>query len=67
MKSLKWEGIGTKNLFPHTSSREMPRPRIVISRGGIWTAHNAAPLKLRPYGDKSVYYYFTPGSIDPRG
>jgi len=19
MKSLKWEGIGTKNLFPHTS------------------------------------------------
>jgi len=22
MKSLKWEGIGTKNLFPHTSSAE---------------------------------------------
>jgi len=22
MKSLKWEGIGTKNLFPHTSSVE---------------------------------------------
>ena len=22
MKSLKWEGIGTKNLFPHTSSLE---------------------------------------------
>jgi len=22
MKSLKWEGIGTKNLFPHTSTRE---------------------------------------------
>jgi len=21
MKSLKWEGIGTKNLFPHTSFR----------------------------------------------
>jgi len=20
MKSLKWEGIGTKNLFPHTST-----------------------------------------------
>jgi len=20
MKSLKWEGTGTKNLFPHTSS-----------------------------------------------
>ena len=30
--------------------REMPRPRIVISRGGIWTARNAAPLKLRPHG-----------------
>jgi len=22
MKSLKWEGIGTKNLFPHTSSTD---------------------------------------------
>ena len=22
MKSLKWEGIGTKNLFPHTSSSQ---------------------------------------------
>ena len=22
MKSLKWEGIGTKNLFPHTSRKE---------------------------------------------
>jgi len=21
MKSLKWEGIGTKNLFPHTSTQ----------------------------------------------
>jgi len=24
MKSLKWEGIGTKNLFPHTSSVNGP-------------------------------------------
>ena len=23
MKSLKWEGIGTKNLFPHTSSADL--------------------------------------------
>ena len=23
MKSLKWEGIGTKNLFPHTSSQNV--------------------------------------------
>jgi len=22
MKSLKWEGTGTKNLFPHTSNSE---------------------------------------------
>jgi len=22
IKSLKWEGIGTKNLFPHTSTAE---------------------------------------------
>ena len=25
IKSLKWEGIGTKNLFPHTSSVDLPR------------------------------------------
>ena len=24
MKSLKWQGIGTKNLFPHTSSSDPP-------------------------------------------
>ena len=23
MKSLKWEGIGTKNLFPHTSNADL--------------------------------------------
>ena len=23
MKSLKWEGIGTKNLFPHTSNADV--------------------------------------------
>ena len=28
MKSLKWEGIGTKNLFPHTSKpQSSQRPR----------------------------------------
>ena len=26
MKSLKWEGIGTKYLFPHTSSLDGARP-----------------------------------------
>jgi len=31
-------------------AREMSRPRIVISRGGIWTARKSAHLKLRPYG-----------------
>jgi len=25
MKSLKWEGIGTKNLSPHTSSTKFSR------------------------------------------
>ena len=24
MKSLKWEGIGTKNLLPHTSTSDLP-------------------------------------------
>jgi len=26
MKSLKWEGIGTKNLFPHTSTAGLAGP-----------------------------------------
>ena len=26
MKSLKWEGIGTKNLFPHTSNTHTHTP-----------------------------------------
>ena len=46
MKSLKWEGIGTKNLFPHTS-----RPKVLLRHwneglgGGV-----GVTLKLRPYG-----------------
>ena len=27
MKSLKWEGIGTKNLFPHTSTLNVSSTR----------------------------------------
>ena len=50
-------------------AREMSRPRIVISRGGIWTAPNVASLKLRPYGAIQIclllLLFFTPGSIDP--
>jgi len=32
MKSLKWEGIGTKNLFPHTSTSKHEKARIVIGQ-----------------------------------
>jgi len=28
MKSLKWEGVGTKNLLPHTSTLAMRRTRV---------------------------------------
>jgi len=31
MKSLKWEGIGTKNLFPHTSTVQQQPAREVYS------------------------------------
>jgi len=30
MKSLKWEGIGTKNLFPHTSTHNQVRRQVKI-------------------------------------
>jgi len=30
MKSLKWDGIGTKNLFPHTSTHNQGRRQVKI-------------------------------------
>jgi len=30
MKSLKWEGIGTKNLFPHTSTMQLSGVRLSV-------------------------------------
>jgi len=30
MKSLKWKGFGTKNLFPHTSSLMMVLVMVVL-------------------------------------
>jgi len=32
MKSLKWEGIGTKNLFPHTSRLEWRLPLLLLNQ-----------------------------------
>jgi len=32
MKSLKWEGIGTKNLFPHTSTANRPAAAAAVDR-----------------------------------
>jgi len=34
MKSLKWEGIGTKNLFPHTQWYHV----VDVRGGGAWRA-----------------------------
>jgi len=47
MKSLKWEGIGTKNLFPHTSSSPPSPTSKQSARRSIDQAvyhHNAGPL-----------------------
>jgi len=37
MKSLKWEGIGTKNLFPHTSTQWWYHV-VDVRGGGAWRA-----------------------------
>ena len=45
MKSLKWEGIGTKNVFPHTSSSKSNVSLVTIfctaTGGWVW-----APLSM---------------------
>jgi len=35
MKSLKWEGIGTKNLFPHTSTTDTRQTTAYTARLGL--------------------------------
>jgi len=40
MKSLKWEGIGTKNLFPHTSSVKV----WVIRQSGASAGRRVPPI-----------------------
>jgi len=54
MKSLKWEGIGTKNLYPHTSTfciigykRDTARAFVAERRAAAGTeVHVAMPLLL---------------------
>jgi len=55
IKSLKWEGIGTKNLFPHTSITQLTAAVYVISYVSRPiqlplrnTKHN--PITLKPIG-----------------
>jgi len=50
MKSLKWEGIGTKNLFPHTSSHGS-RER----DGRAWVSESSRA----PQGPRSSLHYTT--------
>ena len=52
MKSLKWEGIGTKNLFPHTSTADpsADERRSAASR----TAIGGGISSRRPRGDNLV-------------
>ena len=39
MKSLKWEGIGTKNLFPHTSSSDLNLVVPAVPVAHPWFVH----------------------------
>jgi len=46
MKSLKWEGIGTKNLFPHTSNLDQfSRLCTVHLRAKQQTDHAASDVR----------------------
>jgi len=56
MKSLKWDGIGTKNLFPHTSTHNQGRRQVKICGvdrhgecqpiTGVWRRSDSLPLPL---------------------
>jgi len=50
MKSLKWEGIGTKNLFPHTSTSNLQRPRT----SGVVSGTTVRALVLGRFGQKKL-------------
>ena len=57
MKSLKWEGIGTKNMFPHTSSAHILEKRSwVVCRTGF------GKHKVRSY----FLGYFQPPNLQNR-
>jgi len=48
MKSLKWEGIGTKNLFPHTSTTHVcawRRTTLLIERLLHYYNRQEPPMK----------------------
>ena len=47
MQSLKWEGIGTKNLFPHTSRR---------SQAWAWGLNPAKRNPSPPHEFQSMKY-----------
>jgi len=47
MKSFKWEGIGTKNLFPHTSTADhLP---VIYRRSAVVQARRRLPKRARLY------------------
>jgi len=50
MESLKWEGIGTKNLFPHTSTSNLQRPRT----SGVVSGTTVRALVLGRFGQKKI-------------
>ena len=50
MKSLKWEGIGTKNLFPHTSTRVLSPARVAVRA----RHRSAAPRRTEKLANRTV-------------
>ena len=57
MKSLKWEGIGTKNLFPHTSTRHYAR--ILLQRQYAANTISAAELPMSAIGNWRIIEIMT--------
>jgi len=56
MKSLKWEGIGTKNLFPHTSTAK--------SSVNVQSCNFSVPVRISP---QAVVFIGTAAAISSLG
>ena len=63
MKSLKWEGIGTKNVFPHTSNLNyIHASESTLDNGTSGTASHSVDTTywqlFRPDINTAYFYFF---------